>query len=400
VPHLAVDGAQPKRRLGLVGPAALVIGGLLLLGIGAGSAVGINDALNGTGTSTTTTTTHIAASGSASPSPSTATAPSPAGLPEMPTTTSQVPPTSSASPSPSTQVGSAANLVTQAVTANVLATTWAGYTQAMVSDDRGALSTFTTPSALNDSIATLDCGCLSGPMTYSTSAINAPPQSSYPISFMAGLSGTGYNQLSQTWWVVFTKTGSNSPWVIAFIAGYAEGGGLAGLTGFSDLSPTTVQFPLQEAPQAYVDYFQNLDTTGDTGTGLPSNFAQDNILSTEVSDTSRIRQTRLAEGLHETFTHTIDQVSPVFAQVVSGSLYGSMECFSVRSTDVITSANGAPIIQPADQDKWGLLVPPGSYASLTFTQEDDSCVEESFTSGITLNAESGGTYTISTTPSQ
>jgi hypothetical protein len=269
----------------------------------------------------------------------------------------------------------------------------------MVSDDRGALSAYTTPSALNDSIATLDCGCLPGPMTYSTTAISTPQQSSYPLAFMAGLSGVGYNQLSQTWWVVFTKASATTPWVVAFFASYEGGGGLDGFTSNSAPSPIAVHYPLQDAPQAYANFFQTLDATGNAGSGVPTDFAQDNILDTEVSTTTELNARDKANGLRETYSHAVDQVSPIFAQVVNGAVYGAMECFSMKVTDDITSANGSPVVQPTSLDAWGALVPPGSYASIDFTQEDDACVEESATSGITLTSDSGSRYAVSTTPS-
>ncbi len=390
-------------RLRLVGPTALVIGALLLLGIGAGSAVGINYAMKATTTTTTTGPTPTAPPGSAplSPSASTtpSTTPSTVGAPGVTPTTATAPTAPAATPSPSTEVGHPGALVTQAVTADVLATTWAGYAHAMISDDRASLGGYTTPSALNDSIATLDCGCLAGPMTYSTSAVSAPYQSSYPLSFVAGLNGTGYNQLSLTWWVVFSKSSPGQPWLVAFIAAYAEGGGLEGFSPYSTSAPMTVHYPLQDAPQQYVDYFQNLDMTGNAGRGAPPGWATDNILSSEVTISNDIRAHRLAGGLHETFSHSVDGVSPIFAQVINGSVYGSMECFSMTVTDDITSANGSPIVQPADQGAWGNLIPPGSYSSLKFTQEDDACVGEDTTSGVSLDASSGGNYAIATTPS-
>ena len=230
----------------------------------------------------------------------------------------------------------------QGAAENVLATTWAGYAQAMVSNNRGLLIGFTTRSALNDSVATLDCGCLSGPLTYSTTAISAPPQVGYPLSFMAGLSGTGYNQLSQTWWVIFTKTSASAPWLVAFIAGYAEGGGLNGFTAFSALSPAPVPYPLQDAPRAYADFYQKLDETLDAGTGAPTNFAHNNLLEDEVNNTTEIDEQQKAEGLKQTFTHSVDQVSPIFAQVIHGSLYGSMECFSIREGILSDHGLGEP----------------------------------------------------------
>ncbi len=215
---------------------------------------------------------------------------------------------------------------------------------------------------------------------------------------MAGLSGLGYNQQSQTWWVVFTKSSTSTPWVVAFFASYAEGGGLDGFISNS-ASPAAVRYPLQNAPQAYVDFFQNLDMTGSAGNGAPSDFAKNNILNSEVSTTSSLDDRERAEGLRETYTHTVDQVSPVFAQVVGGTVYGAMECFSMKATDDVTSANGSPIVQPADQGAWGYQIPPGSYSSLDFSREDAACVEESPSSGVTLTSDSGGSYAISTTPS-
>lgn len=401
VPEIPSPERAPGGRLRLLAPSVLVIGAVVLLAVGAGSAVGIGYALKGSPTRAGGTRPTPPAPGAATSSqPTSTTAPNGTGV--APPTTGPAPagaaPTSG--PPPGSQTGPPGNLVTASVAQDVLATTWAGFAHAMVSDDRASLGAYTTPSALNDSIATLDCGCLPGPMTYTTTAISNPTESSYPLSFMAGLSGLGYNQVSQTWWVVFTKANADTPWVVAFFASYAVGGGLDGFTSSSSASPIAVRYPLQAAPQDYVDFFQHLDTTQDPGSGAPTGFAQNNMLTTEVSTTSRIDAERSADGLRETYTHTVDQVSPVFAQVVNGSVYGAMECFSVKMTDDVTSADGSPVVQPADQGAWGYRVPPGSYSSLDFSEEHAACVEESATSGVTLTSDSGGTYAIAMTPSR
>ena len=193
---------------------------------------------------------------------------------------------------------------------------------------------------------------------------------------MAGLSGLGYNQQSQTWWVVFTKTSEGTPWVIAFFASYAEGDGLDGFTSNSASTPATVQYPLQNAPQDYADYFQNLDATGNPGSGAPTDFSQDNILNSEVTNTTQLDNRYTAEGLHQAFSHTVDQVSPIFAQVVNGSVVGAMECFSVTVTNNVTSAKGSPIVQPANQQTWGYQIPPGSYSSLNFPKDYGACARK------------------------
>ena len=409
VPDLASPDPEPHRRRPAIGPVFLVVGALALLAVGAGSAVGIGYAMRSSPTTTVAASPPTTIAGSDNPNQPVpkASEPGAAGSPPRstsvssgsPSVTAAAPSSQAAGPAPPTETGPPGNLVTPAVADDVLATTWAGYRNAMVSDDRASLSDYTTPSALNDSIGTLDCGCLPGPLTYSTTAISTPPQTSYPLSFMAGLSGLGYNQQSQTWWVVFTKKSVGTPWVIAFFASYAEGDGLDGFTSNSASTPMAVQYPLQNAPQAYADYFQNLDATGNPGGGAPAHFAQDNILTSEVTNTTQLDNRYTAEGLHEAFFHTVDQVSPIFAQVVNGSVVGAMECFSVTVTNNVTSAKGSPIVQPANQQAWGYQIPPGSYSSLNFTKDDGACVEESATSGITLTSDSGGTYAISTTPS-
>jgi len=296
------------------------------------------------------------------------------------------------------ETGPPGDLVTQAVAQDVLATTWVGFAQAMLSDDRGSLNAYTTTSALNDANATLDCGCLSGPMTYSSTAISTPPQSSYPLSFLAYLNGLGYNQQSETWVVDFTKTSPATAWVVAFLTSYAEGDKLGQLMSNSLLPSITVPYPLEEAPQAYADFFQRLDSTLNAGNGRPADYATDDQLDSEVSTTTEIDEREKALGLHDTYTHSVDQVSPIFPQVVDGSVLGEEECFSVAVTDDVTSANGSPIVQPADQSAWGLRVPPGSYSSLNIKQEEAACVGESQISAITLLSSSGGQYSISTTP--
>lgn len=48
-------------------------------------------------------------------------------------------------------------------------------------------------------------------------------------------------------------------------------------------------------------------------------------------------------------------------------------CGEIRSHSVTTSANGAPIIQPADQSTFGQELPTGSYSSLTNDGVRDTC---------------------------
>jgi hypothetical protein len=371
----------------------------MLLVVGALSALGISDAVQGSPvaatSSTTTTTTTQPPPTTAITTPPTTTVPPPSATTP---TASPVPNPSGTYPTPSTAVGPAGGFVTPAVVADVLSTTWQGYAQAMTADDRAALVDFTSPTGLSDSTATLDCGCLSGPLTYTTAVTSVPPQSGYPLTFLEGLSGTAYDQQPLTRWVVFTKQDAPSPWVVSTVASYVNGGGLDGFTPFSTLPPFAVAHPLSAGPQAFADFFQDVDSTGDPGSGLPTDFAHSPILDTDVSGSVNWVARLQAAGLTDRYTHTIDGVSPVFAQVVDGTAVGAMSCFSMRLVEVITSADGTPVVQAAEGGLFGALVPPGSYGQVTLTAEDDTCIGEDSGGGLTVLADSGGTFAATTTP--
>jgi hypothetical protein len=68
-------------------------------------------------------------------------------------------------------------------------------------------------------------------------------------------------------------------------------------------------------------------------------------------------------------------------------------------TNTVTSTKGSSVVQPPDQSTWGAMIAPGSYRQLEFIEEHDECVAEDSGGGITLSAESGGSYLSSTLPS-
>ena len=337
----------------------MVVGALVLVAVGAGSAMGISALVGRSPVSgsraTTSTTPWTPATGSGVTSP-TATAPtseSPAGV-VTPASTS-----GTRFPAPSTAVGPAGELVTPAVVSDVLATTWTGYAQAMNADDRTALAAYTSPTGLSDAEAVLDCGCIAGPTTYATAVTSVPQQTGYPLAFLEGLSGTAYDQRRLTRWVVFTKADFRSPWIISYLAAYVDGNGLDGFTPFSSLAPFAGTYPLSEGPAAFADFFQQLETTGNDGSGAPPDFAQSPILDSDVTGSENWVTRAKTAAVTVRYRHSIDGVSPVFPQVVDGAAVGEMSCFAMHVTEVITSPGSTPVVQPPDESLLGNLVPVG-----------------------------------------
>ncbi len=127
VPEIPSPERAPGGRLRLLAPSVLVIGAVVLLAVGAGSAVGIGYALKGSPTRAGGTRPTPPAPGAATSSqPTSTTAPNGPGV--APPTTGPAPagaaPTSG--PPPGSQTGPPGNLVTASVAQDVLATTWAG----------------------------------------------------------------------------------------------------------------------------------------------------------------------------------------------------------------------------------------------------------------------------------
>jgi hypothetical protein len=208
----------------------------------------------------------------------------------------------------------------------------------------------------------------------------------------------GYDELTQMWWVGFTKTGATTPWVVAFVTANKGGNGIQDLDPYAVATPPKVPNPLPSAPQAFANYFQHLDTTGDLGKSLPTSYGDTTIMDTEVQVSSNLYQQRKAEGLNLQISHQVDQVSPVFPQFVSGSPYGATECFAVSMTVIVTSTTGSAVIQPPDRSAWGPEIAPGYYKQLNLSYEDEEWVAENSGGLISLNAEEGGLYSFSAIP--
>ena len=110
--------------------------------------------------------------------------------PSVPAVVPTVPPSAPA-PAP------APDLVTPAVEQQVLATTWTSFSVAFAEDDTTTMATESTPAAYAAAEGSLLCGCKPWPTAYASVSFSAPPQSSYPASFLAEFAGTDYDGAAQ-----------------------------------------------------------------------------------------------------------------------------------------------------------------------------------------------------------
>ena len=323
------------------GLLVLVLGAVLLLIVGAGGALGVSYALSDR--AATTTTTIRPTPDDAAPAAPSGTTSGQNGAASPSTTPSGRPASSAAGPQPGTATGPADDLVTPSVATSVLGTTWAGFARAMVANDRAAVSAYVTPTAGEVADATLDCGCLPGPLDVHDDGGQHPAPAQLPavVHGRAAAARATTSRARPGGWSS-PRRRPTRPWLIAYLASYAQGDGLDGFTSNSDVAPTDLHYPMADAPQAFADFFQTLDSTGATGTGAPAGYARNTYVDELVTDTTRELDTRASEGLRGTTTHRVDGVSPVFPQVVDGVVYGAMECFAMQAAVDVTSTGGTP----------------------------------------------------------
>jgi hypothetical protein len=94
----------------------------------------------------------------------------------------------------------------------------------------------------------------------------------------------------------------------------------------------------------------------------------------------------------------VDGVSPVFGWNFESQDYGSFLCFSLQEYSTITATPGAAIVQSQRRNQWGMLLPPGLYASLKIHTEFDVCLFEPYDGHVLVSTVFGGAYGFSGTP--
>ena len=77
----------------------------------------------------------------------------------------------------------------------------------------------------------------------------------------------------------------------------------------------------------------------------------------------------------------------------------AIECFAINLKEAFAATAGFPISQPPDRSEWtDHRLQPGSYESLSYSDEEDNCVVEDPDGLSYLFANQGGVYSMSATP--
>ncbi|HXQ75943.1 MAG TPA: hypothetical protein VN791_05550 [Acidimicrobiales bacterium] len=307
-----------------------------------------------------------------------------------PTATSTVPPVpvgTTLAPPPAPTSGP---LVTPQVEQEVVATTWQAFATAFAEDDVADIEATSTPSVQQMVTGWFSCGCTPWPVASTQVSYSAPPQTSYPLSFMAELDGTLYDGTPLDKQAVFTQAAPTAPWLVAYVGSYTGGEPVLGTWGTSlQAAAPPVPSDITAAPQELADFFQVVDQAGMVP-ALPPGFVDDTYLKQTVSQAQQDVDNRAQLHQEVTLTHTIEQISPVFA-----STGGDVVCADMTLSSVTTSARGGSLVQSPDYHPWGHLLAPGSYPAVTDLERYDVCFFEDESGTIQLFSDMGGPYSLS-----
>jgi len=261
-------------------------------------------------------------------------------------------------------------LVTLSVAQQVFDTTWKPFANAFVDGDDVGMDRFTTPTVQHVIAAAFACGCRPWPTAYSQVSFTAPPQSTYPLSFYAEITGQDYDGTTQWRQVVFTQASATAPWLISFMGAFNEGSAILGTPATDTLAaPSPASAAMANADgAALATFLDHLDAN--TNPSPPPGFLVPGWLASVISEENQGLATETKDGDVSTTVHAVGTPSLTFA-----GPYLALECFPISFTATYRNANGTPLVQPQDQDGFGLFQAPGTFSSITQTGVNDWCLD-------------------------
>jgi hypothetical protein len=269
--------------------------------------------------------------------------------------------------------------------------TWSPFARGFACGNPLILNEYASPQMVDAIIGWFNCGCGPWPDSFTDVRLSVPPQTQYPLQFLAEVLGkvpvirhTGYQGQFLTREVVFTKSSDSTPWQVAYMVGYL--GASAYLDASSVLTPPTVPFDITIVGGQLAAYFQSMVNTGVAA--ADNNWPATGSVKDELDRYAAVVKAIEAIGDAQQITFAAGPHSTAFA--MPG---GDIMCGDFTSKQTVTSASGKPILQSKKGRPWGPL-PPGSYSSITKLGVHDYCFNTT-TAGLTTPISFlGGVYEV------
>jgi hypothetical protein len=245
--------------------------------------------------------------------------------------------------------------------------TWPPFANAVALNDLTGVSKYADKDVQHAVAGWFGCGCPPWPPAYQQLYLSAPPQTQYPVSFLAEIHETDYDGTPLVLEAVLSKENADAPWLVSYLVSFvgdADNPGYLTATTMDTQAPTTGTDVSGVGMQLAV-FFQTVD---DTGQPPPNEWPQTGSIAQETQDIINSRDILKENGLTETLTYSVGTHSLAFA--IPG---GDLMCGEILSYSLITSSGNGLVVQPADQSVFGSELAPGSYSSVTSQGIKDAC---------------------------
>jgi len=280
--------------------------------------------------------------------------------------------------------------LTPAVEQRVIRTTWTTFATAFATNDLSGMQATSTKEVQRAIAGNFDCGCGAWPTANTAINYSAPAQDSYPLYFMAEMSGRDYDGTPLVKEVAFMQAAPNQPWLVAFIGAYVNSGPIFGTANnqFVTASGDTMSDNVINAGSELADYLDQADQTN-TQPPTPQSWYTTDVLTEITQDTLSGHRTHLSDGFQDAYSRRDIDQSAMF--VVPG---GKVQFATMETAIVVIDPNGRGIVQPQDRSTWGNLLAPGTYHQIVLHLTDQECFGETSTGQITLQTSFGGDYSM------
>jgi hypothetical protein len=258
-------------------------------------------------------------------------------------------------------------LISQNIVQAAFDSTWRGFAEAFATGNRQSLNKYADQSVQQAVAGWYECGCSPWPTAYNSVDFTAPPQATYPLSFLAEIHQRDYDLSPLGVDAVFTKESAKAPWLISYLVSFIPStGSIPDLSGTSiGAEPPPIPFDITIVGSQFASFFT---TVFDTCSIPAQSWPQTGSMAQETNRILEDCQALPAEGLKESLTYQATAHSPAFA--LPG---GDFMCGELRWTSTITTTTGKPVVQPADQSEFGPELAPGSFGSVTNDGVRDAC---------------------------
>lgn len=269
----------------------------------------------------------------------------------------------------------------------VVAALWGKRSAALSSHDLAALAAIDSGPALQGDTAIIDGASTPPTVDAASPQIQVTSAQSYPLGFVAAMSGTGASGSAIEQLAAFTQSASGAPWTISLLVDVPTVE-----VSTAAPAPGAVASIGGAALDALAASWQQWAQSGAPPTGGAVPFAATAAYSTVGTQQAQQVGLSALRGVHE---QVVFQSEPASLLQFPGQT--STVCGAVQETAVFTGASGGAVTQPPDQATWGASVAPGPYRSVTEESVYQVCLA-SVNGAVHVLGGNGGQFSVSAAP--